>query len=46
MDIHPMQGLDHSGNMLIVICRRKSLINADLYSHPLRRAAAGRQPEV
>lgn len=37
MDIHPVQGLNHSANMLIVyLPTEKILINADLYSPPVR----------
>jgi glyoxylase-like metal-dependent hydrolase (beta-lactamase superfamily II) len=41
MDIHPVQGLDHNSNMLMVyLPTERILINADLYSPP----AAGAQP--
>ena len=41
MDIHPVQGLNHNSNMLIVhLPAEKILINADLYSP----AAPGAQP--
>ena len=43
MDIYPVQGLAHSGTMLIAyLPTEKILINADLYSPP----AAGAQPPV
>jgi glyoxylase-like metal-dependent hydrolase (beta-lactamase superfamily II) len=33
MDVHPVQGLDHNSNMLVVyLPTEKMLINADLYS--------------
>lgn len=36
MDIHPVQGLNHNSNMLIVyLPTEKILINADLYSPPV-----------
>ena len=36
MDIHPVQGLNHNANMLIVyLPTEKILINADLYSPPV-----------
>lgn len=36
MDIHPVQGLNHNANMLIVhLPTEKLLINADLYSPPV-----------
>jgi glyoxylase-like metal-dependent hydrolase (beta-lactamase superfamily II) len=41
MDIHPLQGLDHNANMLVVyLPTEKILINADLYAPP----APGAQP--
>jgi glyoxylase-like metal-dependent hydrolase (beta-lactamase superfamily II) len=41
MDVHPLQGLDHNANMLVVyLPTEKILINADLYAPP----APGAQP--
>jgi glyoxylase-like metal-dependent hydrolase (beta-lactamase superfamily II) len=41
MDIYPVQGLDHDGNMLIAyLPTEKILINADLYSVPAPGAPA------
>jgi glyoxylase-like metal-dependent hydrolase (beta-lactamase superfamily II) len=41
MDLHPVQGLDHNSNMLIVyLPTEKILINADLYGPPAAGAPA------
>jgi len=41
IDLHPMQGLNHHGGMLIVYFpKEKILVNADLYTPPAQGAPA------